>query len=577
MIADKIISSCTEGIIRVNEKYIFSEKDGFYNFDKWDSGESNIMFITGLSGSGKTTKAKALVKQYKATYIQLDEFQCYNFIKDKKQTPMTRLVGLYLKENPYNIDPAKFTELTAEDFPNYFCPFFDWLVDRLSTDKDNRYIIEGLHICLYVPYDTIKEYPLYCINTSMTKSLIRHWIRDGWTFMDFLKHGLADIELFEEWEKQYNSFKDSISESYIEESHLLPRIDKRKLSDEKYIKELIKNINDTPDEIYKKRINVETLVTWVGLISLLSIVSLPLAGLMYVIFKKLENAETKESEKAYLIKCIDKYIERLKKYGNDKETKEMIKKLEYNKKIISMNGGNNKNKKSSSYSDGYMKINGVSIPSLAALYYDNHNISVVNKYLEKWKIPEKNMKDLYFDSFIEEIIARGFNEQKLIEYIKVHEGDSNSIVKDIEKSSIKTKLQGKTLTAILDSDSDCIFYCSEDKCCYSLNLNYEDNFKKFDLSQVLHASYKGYEELQKIKKYSIDESYIEEKSEEYGLPEKKKYPMPDKKHVFSAIRFFNYVDKEDEKELAENIKKKMKKYKIDSSHVGKDNRLKKYL
>ena len=27
----------------------------------------------------------------------------------------------------------------------------------------------------------------------------------------------------------------------------------------------------------------------------------------------------------------------------------------------------------------------------------------------------------------------------------------------------------------------------------------------------------------------------------YGLPERKAYPMPDKKHVLSAIRFFNYA------------------------------------
>ena len=28
---------------------------------------------------------------------------------------------------------------------------------------------------------------------------------------------------------------------------------------------------------------------------------------------------------------------------------------------------------------------------------------------------------------------------------------------------------------------------------------------------------------------------------DFGLPEKKKYPMPDKAHVLSAIKFFNYV------------------------------------
>lgn len=73
---------------------------------------------------------------------------------------------------------------------------------------------------------------------------------------------------------------------------------------------------------------------------------------------------------------------------------------------------------------------------------------------------------------------------------------------------------------------------------------------------------------------------IEEESKEnifYGLPELKKYPMPDEKHVLSAIRFFNYVSPENEEELAKNIKKKMKEYNISSDHVGDKNRLKKYI
>ena len=37
---------------------------------------------------------------------------------------------------------------------------------------------------------------------------------------------------------------------------------------------------------------------------------------------------------------------------------------------------------------------------------------------------------------------------------------------------------------------------------------------------------------------------------DFGIPELKKYPMPDKDHVLAAIRMFNHVDKEHEKELA---------------------------
>ena len=66
-------------------------------------------------------------------------------------------------------------------------------------------------------------------------------------------------------------------------------------------------------------------------------------------------------------------------------------------------------------------------------------------------------------------------------------------------------------------------------------------------------------------------------SEEFGLPEKRKFPIHDKEHVLSAIRFFNHVDPEDEEELAGNIINKIKEFGMaDEVHVGKNNRFKKY-
>jgi hypothetical protein len=62
----------------------------------------------------------------------------------------------------------------------------------------------------------------------------------------------------------------------------------------------------------------------------------------------------------------------------------------------------------------------------------------------------------------------------------------------------------------------------------------------------------------------------------YGLPERKAYPMPDEKHVRSAIRFFNYASKDEEKELARNINKKIRKFHIKDINVGDKNRFKKY-
>lgn len=80
---------------------------------------------------------------------------------------------------------------------------------------------------------------------------------------------------------------------------------------------------------------------------------------------------------------------------------------------------------------------------------------------------------------------------------------------------------------------------------------------------------------------TIEHSDTEDSDEGlYGIPEVKKYPMPDKKHVKSAIRFFNYVDPKYEKELAEAILEKAEEFGLDLEEditVGDDNRFKKYL
>ena len=67
--------------------------------------------------------------------------------------------------------------------------------------------------------------------------------------------------------------------------------------------------------------------------------------------------------------------------------------------------------------------------------------------------------------------------------------------------------------------------------------------------------------------------------QKYGIPEQKKFPMPDADHVRSAIRFFNYVTPAYEKELARAILLRMKEYGLsfDDFTVGEENRFSKYV
>ena len=76
------------------------------------------------------------------------------------------------------------------------------------------------------------------------------------------------------------------------------------------------------------------------------------------------------------------------------------------------------------------------------------------------------------------------------------------------------------------------------------------------------------------KLHSKDRNDLSDK--EFGIPSKRKFPLNDEEHVRAAIRMFNHVSKEDEKQLADNIIKKLKRFNITDIEVGEDNRFSLY-
>ena len=77
----------------------------------------------------------------------------------------------------------------------------------------------------------------------------------------------------------------------------------------------------------------------------------------------------------------------------------------------------------------------------------------------------------------------------------------------------------------------------------------------------------------------MSEYNLTKDDEKYGVPQQKKFPLPDADHVKSAIKFFNYVESKYEEELAKAIIKRAKQYNVDLSemNIGDNNRFKKYL
>ena len=63
---------------------------------------------------------------------------------------------------------------------------------------------------------------------------------------------------------------------------------------------------------------------------------------------------------------------------------------------------------------------------------------------------------------------------------------------------------------------------------------------------------------------------------QFGIPNKRKYPIHDDEHVRLAIKMFNSCDADEEKELAENIIKQIDKFGMTDIKVSAANRFRKF-
>ena len=202
----------------LEESYITSKKDIEYKLDSWKKGSDNILLITGLSGSGKSTRASQLSKEYNAINFELDLFE-HNSI---------------LFSNNYNHDEANiimkdifkkmyggkknFDKYSDEDYRKEFVKFFKNLLSYCKSHKDQLFIIEGLQIFKHVAYydiSIIKNIPIIIIGTSLTKSLIRRYKRDHNTSDGSFKHPIQLMKKYIEWEKSLNNLRNS---DYLKES-----------------------------------------------------------------------------------------------------------------------------------------------------------------------------------------------------------------------------------------------------------------------------------------------------------------------------------------------------------------------
>lgn len=496
-----------------------------FNTNTWQQNSNNILYITGVSASGKSTLGRKLASERNAQYISLDHYTSLASkgparLKDAMHDGTMEDIGILSKF--FTKYPKEFIgkDVSEKEKKDHFLFFFNWLDSTLSGDG-HLYIVEGIHLFMYTDPSFYKNKPIICMTTSTVVSFCRRFSRGydrrldagdstikalTYIFADAIKNG---IPMYMSHSKQANTFTIGVSKNNVEitegtlmevlteeepedESTMLesngfykvkglsiskPRDPKRKYDDaivdfaifcrnlcNKYKKE-ISNGNGMKPEI----VDVYGNTTYGGYVPVNMFYSRPL-----------EYAESR----------MDDTVELFEKLEDCDELKNhpLFKGLE-------QGGG------------------------------DCHTGSII------FNVKGKSAFDRFFGK-----------ESAIFHEIEFKNDKGEEVPKVCPKcgSKVGVFLKGEP-----------VFLCSNKDC----------------------EKYFGTVPFTEAKLSAADRAKI--KDSDYGIPSKRKYPMPDESHVRSAIQMFNHVDKEDEAELARNIKKKIKKYGM-SVDVGKDNRFSKY-
>ncbi|MBT3298887.1 AAA family ATPase [archaeon] len=164
----------------LEESWVMSDDDHYYNFGSWLNNKNQVLLIIGLSGSGKTTLGKHLAKKYNCGYSTTDDIWIPILRKYKEKTG---------KKTP---------DMTEDEFEK-----IDRIVvkelEKILRNKNKKMIIEGIHIML-LKYPFLKEQSLVIKGTSYFKSFYQALKRDSSKYLKkgssrFLDHYLHYLKM----------------------------------------------------------------------------------------------------------------------------------------------------------------------------------------------------------------------------------------------------------------------------------------------------------------------------------------------------------------------------------------------
>lgn len=196
----------------LNENIIVPTKDIEHDLDKWKVGKKNILFVTGLSGSGKSTKAAELSEENNAINIEIDLFEHNSILFDPKNVEQGEgnLIMKEYFEKRFGGKKKWKHYYYSENYGEELALFIHYMIEYAKTHADRLFVVEGVQILKLGGKirDEVLECPIIIINTTLIKSIMQAIKRSGGLDGYFGKRGDWNIESFEDFRRWLNWYSD---------------------------------------------------------------------------------------------------------------------------------------------------------------------------------------------------------------------------------------------------------------------------------------------------------------------------------------------------------------------------------
>ncbi len=159
------------------DKYLVSEPDLYYREESFNAGDTNICFLLGHSGSGKSAMARALEGE-NIDHIELDDLMLTkdHFTMDELKDYSDMIYSFFTGEGAkYYIGIEERNSIPKEEYEDkIFVDFVRFAMDYAKEHKDRKYIIDGIWLYLYFDDPSVfRDYTVFIKGTSFLKSKIR--------------------------------------------------------------------------------------------------------------------------------------------------------------------------------------------------------------------------------------------------------------------------------------------------------------------------------------------------------------------------------------------------------------------